>query len=194
MLSVLTWNWASMQILKKPLFRSQDSENLVEYEQGFDMKIGKLILDTAEPNRNSDDKKTYVEVNNLPENQDGTRLKELSLMNNTYFGAIQYDIFLDVKLNYTISRVFQQMSFSELEALHHLCELERLQIIQHFASAKLKTPYAGYLLAGNRSNFIEYEGNIFRDCTCTEKKSLTTLFFEDKFSGYSCTLWIWKQA
>ena len=121
-----------MQILKKPLFRSQDSENLVEYEQGFDMKIGKLILDTAEPNRNSEDKKTYIEVNNLPENQVSTRLKELSLMNNTYFGAIQYDIFLDVKLNYTISRVFQQMLFSELEAIHHLCELERTQIIQLF--------------------------------------------------------------
>ena len=36
------------------------------------------------------------------------------------FGAIHYDIHLDMKLDYTISRIFQEMSLSELETLHHL--------------------------------------------------------------------------
>ena len=43
-----------------------------------------------------------------------TRLQKLSLMNNTYFGNIHYDIHLDMKLDYTISRIFQEMSLSEL--------------------------------------------------------------------------------
>ena len=50
-------------------------------------------------------------------------------MNNTYFGATHYDFHLDMKLYYTISRIFQEMSLSELETLHHLCELERTQIL-----------------------------------------------------------------
>ena len=81
-------------------------------------------------------------------------------MNNTYFGAIHYDILLDMKLIYTIGRLFQELSLSELEMLHHLCELERTQISQSVALAVLKKSYAGYLLSGNRSNFIDCEGNI----------------------------------
>ena len=48
------------------------------------------------------------------------------------------------------------MSLSELVTLHQLCELERTQILQSVALAVLKIPYAGYLLSGNRSNFIDY--------------------------------------
>ena len=78
-------------------------------------------------------------------------------MNNTYFGKIQYDIHLDMKLDYTISRNFQEMSLSDLETLNQLCELGRTQILQSLALAVLKIPYAGYLLPGNRSNFLDYE-------------------------------------
>ena len=65
-------------------------------------------------------------------------------MNSTYFGNIHCDIHLDMKLDYTISRIFQEMSLSELETLHQLCELKRKQILQSLALAVLKTPYAGY--------------------------------------------------
>ena len=61
-------------------------------------------------------------------------------MKNTYFGAIHYDIHLDMKLDYTISRTFQEMSLSELEALHHFYDLERTQILQSLALAVLKIP------------------------------------------------------
>ena len=90
-------------------------------------------------------------------------------MNNTYFGNIHYDIYLDMKLDYTISKIFQEMSFSELETLHQLCELERTQILQSLALAVLKTPYSGYLLSRNRSNFLGYEGNILWFYICTKK-------------------------
>ena len=59
-------------------------------------------------------------------------------MNSTHFGAIHYDIHLDMKLNYTISRIFQEKSLSEQETLHQLCELERTQILQSLALAVLK--------------------------------------------------------
>ena len=94
-------------------------------------------------------------------------------------GNIHYDIYLDIELDYTISRIFQEMSLSELETLHQLCELERTQILQSLALAVLKIPYAGYLLSGNRSNFLDYEGNILWFYTCTNKVS-PIYVFEDK--------------
>ena len=99
-------------------------------------------------------------------------------MNNTHFGAIHYDIHLDMKLDYTISRIFQEMSLTELETLDQLCELEGTQILQSLALAVLKIPDAGYLLSGNRSNFLDYEGNILWYYTCTKKVSPLYVFEE----------------
>ena len=89
-------------------------------------------------------------------------------MNNTHFGAIHYDIHFDMKKDFTISRIFQEMSLTELETLHQLCELERTQILQSIALAVLKIPYAGYFLSGNRSNYVDYEGNILPSYNCIE--------------------------
>ena len=61
------------------------------------------------------------------------------------------------------------MSLSESETLHQLCELERTQILQSLALAVLKIPYAGYLLSGNRSNFLDYEGNFLWFYNCSKK-------------------------
>ena len=44
------------------------------------------------------------------------------------------------------------MSFSELEMLYHLCELDSTQVLQSLALALLKTPYAEYYLSGNQSS------------------------------------------
>ena len=97
-------------------------------------------------------------------------------MNSAYFGAIHYDIHSDMKLDYAKSRIFQEMSVSELETLHQLCEPERTQILQSLALAVLKTPYAGNLSSGNRSNFTDYEGNILWYYTCTKKVSPLYVF------------------
>ena len=61
-------------------------------------------------------------------------------MNNTYFGAIYHDNDLDMKLDYTVSRIFQGMSLSEIETLQN----DRAQFLQSLALAVLKSPYAGY--------------------------------------------------
>ena len=60
-------------------------------------------------------------------------------MNNTHFGAIHYDIHLDMKLDKTISRIFQEMSFTKLGTLHQLFELERTQFLQFFIKQYLKS-------------------------------------------------------
>ena len=54
-----------------------------------------------------------------PYDSESTHLQELSLIHNTYFGPIHYEIHLDMKLDDTIDRIFQEMSIFELETLHH---------------------------------------------------------------------------
>ena len=156
---------------RNPLYKTQSSEILVEYKQSFDMNTEKIIQDPHAIHHSPNEGTSYIPVNLLrnagnthgkikPQNTESTRLQELSLMNNTYFGAIHYDIQLDMKLHYTISRIFQKRSLSELETLHQLCELERTQFLKSIALAVLKIPYAGYLFSGKRSNFLDSEGNI----------------------------------
>ena len=177
-------------IYRNPLYKTQYSENFVEYEKSFDMTTGKIKFDLYATSHSINKGTSYVPVNLYkstgnpggkltPYDNKSTRLQELSLMNSTYFGNIHYDIHLDMKLDYTISRSFQEMSLFELETLHQLCELERSQILQSLALAVLKIPYAGYLLSGNRSNVLDYEGNILWFYTCTKKVS-PLYVFEDK--------------
>ena len=116
---------------RNPFYQTQFSEILVEYEKGFDMTTGKLKIDPYATGHPLHEGTSYIPVNFQksngqpggklkPHDTRSTRLQELSLMNNTYFGNIHYDIHLDMKLNYTISRIFQEMSLSELETLHQL--------------------------------------------------------------------------
>ena len=64
------------------------------------------------------------------------------------------------------------MSLIELETLHQLCELECTQMLQSHALAVLKILYTGYLLSGNRSSFIDYEGNLLWYYVCTKNYHL----------------------
>ena len=85
------------------------------------MKIGKTKYNPYATHQPINEESSYI-PENLPKNAgnscekvkpqetERTRLNELSLMNRTYFGAIHYDIHLDMKLDYTISRIFQEMS------------------------------------------------------------------------------------
>ena len=123
------------------------------------MNTGKLvIIDYLTHHPSNQDEHSYVPVTLLKntgitggkvksQDKSSKRLQELSLMNNTYFGTIHYYIHLDMKLDYTISRIFLEMSFSELETLYHVCELERTQILQPPALVVLKINHAGYLLS-----------------------------------------------
>ena len=155
----------------KSLYKTQDSETLVEYENGFDTNTGRLIIHQVATSHSYTDENSYVSVKFQknagrtggklkPQDTESRRLQELSLMNNTNFGATYYEIHLDMKLDYTINIIFQEMTLSELETLHQLCEIKRAQILQSLALAVLKAQYAGYLLSRKRSIYLDYEGNI----------------------------------
>ena len=103
----------------KPIYKIQNSEILVEYEHDFDINTGHLIVDPMATSHSLTDGNYYVSVKfqkNIgriggklkPQDADSTRLQELSLMNRKYVGAILYDMYLDMKLHYTISRIFQE--------------------------------------------------------------------------------------
>ena len=105
-----------------PLYKTQYSEILVEYEKGFDMTTGKIKFDPYATSHPINEGTAYVPVNlhkrtgnpggNLtPYDSKSTSLQELSLMNNTYFGIIHYNIHLDLKLNYTIVEFFKKCHF-----------------------------------------------------------------------------------
>ena len=98
------------------------------------MKTGKPNFNLANANINRADEKSSIPVTISKNgniggkiravNKVSTRLQKLSLVNLTYFGATHYDIHLDMTLGYRISRIFQEMSFSEIETRHRLCELD----------------------------------------------------------------------
>ena len=173
----------------KPLYKIQNSEILVKYEEGFNMDTGKLNEQPMATYHSTTDKKSYVPVHFLkhtgrivgqlkPQDKNSTRLQELSL-NNTHFGAIHYNIHLDMKLDYKISRIFQEMSLTELETLHQLCELERTQILQSLALAVLKIPYAVIYCAVTDQTLLTTK-EIFLWCYSRTKKVSPLYVFEHK--------------
>ena len=94
----------------KPFYRTQYSETLVEYKQGFEMNTGKIIIHPMATSHSTRDENSYIPVKFLkntgnidgklkPQDKDSTRLQELLLMNNTHFGSIHYDLHLDMKFD-----------------------------------------------------------------------------------------------
>ena len=131
------------------------------------MNTGKCI-NPAQPSQNRKNEKCYIpgtlykSTGNpggklRPADKNRTRLQELSVMNNSIFSATHYDLRSDIKLDYTISRIAQEMSPSKLEIAHHLCEFERTQKPKSDALTVIRIHHAG--LSGNISNFIDYEEN-----------------------------------
>ena len=87
----------------KPIIKIQYSKILVEYENGFNMNTGNLVVHPMATSRSFTDEISYVSVKIQknagqiggklkPQDSESTRLQKLSLMNSTCFGAIHYDI------------------------------------------------------------------------------------------------------
>ena len=79
---------------RNPLYKTQYSEILVEYEKGFDMNTGKTKFDPYATGHPLNEGTSYIPVNFQkstgqpggklkPHDSRSTRLQELSLMNNT---------------------------------------------------------------------------------------------------------------
>ena len=81
----------------------------------------------------------------------------LNISNN--FATIDYDAQINTKIDFTINHVFKSMTVQELNTLHTVCELERTQLLTILAMSVKNTQLAGFLLIGNRSNFLYLEGS-----------------------------------
>ena len=153
------------------------------------MTTGKRIIQESDTYQNQADEKSFIPItlhkNNgqmsqklVPENRDSKRLQELSIKNHTYFGTTNFNIQLDLKFDYTTCGFFPEMSLSELETLHQLCELDRTKILQSLVLAVLKMPYAGNLFSKNCCNFNDYEGNLPWYYSCHLHKFHLYLFLQ----------------
>ena len=133
-----------------PLYSTQYSDLFVTYTDGFNMHTGqpnphsiideyisgKIVLDT------SNNKFVFPALN---------------VSNN--FATIDYDAHINTKIDYTINHVFRSMTVQELNTLHTICEIERNQLLTILAMSVQNPQLAGFLLTGNRSNFLYVEGS-----------------------------------
>ena len=81
----------------------------------------------------------------------------LNISNN--FATIDYDAQKNTKIDFTIIHVFKSMTVQELNTFHTVCELERTQLLTVLAMSVKSSQLAGFLLTGNRSNFLHVEGS-----------------------------------
>ena len=96
---------------------------------------------------------------------------------NKYFGKVDMPAHINTKIDFVINQVYETMTSSELNTLTQLCELERTQILTILAIAQTNPYMAGYLLTGNRSNFVHVEGSSLWLYEC--KSHLSPLYTHD---------------
>ena len=133
-----------------PLYSTQYSDLFVTYTDGFNMHTGqtnphsmineyisgKIVLDTS-------NNKFVFPVLNVSNN----------------FATIDYEAHTNTKIDYTINHVFRSMTVQELNTFHTICELERNQLLTILAMSIQNPQLVGFLLTGNRSNFLYVEGS-----------------------------------
>ena len=170
-----------------PLYKTQYSEILVEYEKGFDMTTEKIKFDSYATSHPINEGTSYIPVNFQkstgqtggklkPHDSKSTRLQELSLMNSTYFGNIHYDIHLDMKLDYTISRIFREMSLSELETLHETMRIGKNTNPTITRTSSTKNTLRRILIIRKQIKFSRLRRKDFKVLNLYQK-SITTISF-----------------
>ena len=75
------------------------------------------------------------------------------------FATIDYNAHTNTKTDYIIYLAFRSMTVQELNTPHTVCELERNQNLIILAMSVQNPQIAGFLLTGNRSNFLYVEGS-----------------------------------
>ena len=85
--------------------------------------------------------------------------------------TLDYDAHINTKIDFTINHVFKSMKVQELNTLQTVCELERTQLLTMLATSIKKPQLAGFVLTGNRSNFLYVEGSTAWLYDCPHFKS-----------------------
>ena len=73
------------------------------------------------------------------------------------FSTADYDAHIKTKIEFRMHQVFISMRIHERNTLNRTCELERTQLLTVLAMSVQNAKFAGYLLTGNRSNFLYVE-------------------------------------
>ena len=133
-----------------PLYSIQYSDLFVTYTDGF-------YMHTGQPNPHSiiDE---YISGEIVLDTSKNKFIFPALNVSNT-FATIDYDAHINTKIDYTINHVFRSMTVQELNTLHTICELERNQLLTILAMSVQNPQLAGFLLTGNRSNFLYIEGS-----------------------------------
>ena len=82
-----------------------------------------------------------------------------ALIFSNIFATIYNNAHINTKMGYTLNNVFRSMAVQELNTLHTVCELERNQLLTTLAMSVQNPQLSGFLLTGNRSNFLYIEGS-----------------------------------
>ena len=134
----------------KPLYSTQYEDIFVTYSDGFEMNTGQ-----PKPHSMIDQNISgKIQFDNSNQKYIFPALK---ISNN--FATIDYDAHINTKIEFTINHVFKSRTVQELNTLHTVCELERTQLLTILAMSVKNPQLAGFLLTGNRSNFLYVEGS-----------------------------------
>ena len=129
----------------EPLNSTQYDDIFVTYLDGFDMNNGQ-----PKPHPIKDQKisgKIQFDTSNKK-----SIFPALNVSNN--FATPDYDAHINTKVDFTINQVFKSMTVQEPNTLLTVCELERTQLLTILAMSLKNPQLAGFLLTGNRSNFL----------------------------------------
>ena len=112
-------------------------------------------MHTGQPNPQSMNNETISSKIVLDNSNNKIIFPALNVSNN--FATIYYNAQINTKIDYTIDHVFRSMAIQELNTLHTVYELERNQLLTKLAMSVRNPQLAGFLLTGNRSNFLYVE-------------------------------------
>ena len=144
------------------LYKTNFESLFVNYQGGFAMPGGELRTKEYSSNayQFSIDNTSQVSYTSL----------SFSEVNGKWVGAqpwrsvgadeIDYELHLGTKLDYIMYFNTKQLRHSEMTLLQNQCELERTQMLTILMLAMQNTRLAGYMLTGNRSMFLDTDGNV----------------------------------
>ena len=139
------------------LHLTQYPDLFVTYKEGFNMHTGKPNSLQLPQKEQYNQPTNQLISGKLIHTQDKFLFPALNSSNN--LATIDYEAHINTKTDYPKSHVFKSMSVAELNTLHTICEVERIQLLTILAMSVKNPQLAGFLLTQNRSNFLYVEGS-----------------------------------
>ncbi|MCP4521376.1 MAG: hypothetical protein GY827_06755, partial [Cytophagales bacterium] len=101
----------------------------------------------------------------------GTHEENMKMVTQNFSKNLNYDLHMGMKIDFLIWKETELIRAAETELLKKICDLERDQKLQVLQVALVNQRLAGYLLTGNRSQFLQIHGAIAWLYNCEEKLS-----------------------